>query len=396
MRRRLLISAASLALAWLAVEIWFEYQGPEARRTSDGAKLLPSFEASDEQLERWGKRLTRLRKLASGEATRKTPRLVVFSERYGWTNAEGVEGDLNGDHVVLNSIGARGAREIGEAPPDCALRVACYGESFTFGTEVDEGEDWPAQLGTAAGDALEVVNMGVMGWGTDQALLRFRDTRSELDPDVVLIALMSENIQRNVNRMVSVRAPGEHAPLVKPRFLLEDGALQLLPQPYASELEVYEAVLSGDIGYDLAPHEWLAQSSAGESWSSVADAMRMRRERAQRAKWWLQWQQPTGEPFQVTLALLEAFHREARETGARFAGVVILYARNDISDPARQLTRLHEALDQREVPYLDLYDLIRDRQARGEPAYGATHLTADANGEVADAVHAWLADELDL
>jgi hypothetical protein len=394
--RRLLLSLASLAVLWLAIELWFGSRAPEVRRSNDGAELLPTFEPSPEQLDRWRKRLTRLRKVASGEAAPKADPLILFSQHYGWTFAKGTRGTLAGTQVSFNGIGARGSREVGERPPFGVLRVACYGESFTFCFEVNDGDDWPTQLEAGADGGLEVLNLGVIGWGTDQALLRFRDSREQLGSDVVLIGLMSENIQRNVNRLVSVRAPDERLPLVKPRFLLEAGELRLLPQPYTSKLELYEAAVGGSLGYDLADHEWLAQSSAGSGWSRVVDALRIKRERAERGKWWLQWKQPQGEPFRVTVALLQAFHREALAGGARLAGVVVFPSMTDLADRDRKLTPLHAVLDQGGIPYVDLYDLIRARQERGEPTYGDAHLTAAANREVAGAVLEWLERELDL
>lgn len=393
--RRVLLSAASLAVAWLAVELWLGARAPRGRSSGGDEVRRPSFEPSAEQLQRWEQRLKRLRKLASGEVTPKTPPLVLFSSRYGWTNATDVQGTLNGDRISLNSIGARRTSEVADRPPTGALRVACYGESFTFGSEVDDGEDWPSQLEVAAAGALEVLNMGVMGWGTDQALLRFRETHGELGSEVVLLGLMSENIQRNVNRLVSVRAPGEPFPLVKPRFLLEDGELRLLPQPYATEVELFEAAVDGRLGYDLAPHEWLTESDEDAGWSRMADALRAKREREERGQWWLQWQDPEGEPFRVTVALLEAFHREARAAGVKFAGVLVFPSNEDIRF-RRELPLLHAALEEREVPYLDFHALVRARHERGEDVYGKTHPTAGANGEMARAVLAWLRQELDL
>ena len=391
--RRLLLSAVSLAVAWLAVEFWF---GSRVPGTNDRSESLPTFEPSPEQLQRWEKRLKRLRRIESGVGVQKSAPMIQFSERYGWALAADAQGVLNGDQISLNAIAARRSGEIGEQPPPGALRVACYGESFTFGSEVDNGEDWPAQLEVAAAGALEVLNLGVIGWGTDQALLRFRDGHDQLDSDVVLMGLMAENIQRNVNRLVPVRAPKEFVPLVKPRFLLDGGELRLPPHPYASEIELYEAAVNGSLGYDLADHEWLAESSEGSGWSNVANVVRAKREREQRARWWLQWKEPDGEPFRVTVALLEAFHREALEAGAQMAGVVVFCSILDISDPDRELTALHAALDQRGIPYVDLYDVIRARHARGDGAYGKTHLTAGANREVASAVFEWLKQELGL
>lgn len=394
--RRLLLSAASLVVAWVAIELWIGSRAPGGGEASHGGVHVPTFEPSPELVQRWERRLERLRRFESGEATPKKERLVRFSERYGWIPVPGAEGVLDGDRVSFDSIGARGSGQVGERPPPGALRVACYGESFTFCTEVDDGEDWPTRLEEAANGALEVLNLGVMGWGTDQSLLRFRDTHDELLPDVALMGFMSENIQRNVNRLVSVRAPEEPMPLVKPRFLLEDGELRLLPHPYESELEVYQAAVDGSLGHDLAEHEWLAERGEDSGWSNVADALRARRERARRARWWLQWKETDGEPFRVTVTLLEAFHREALAGGARLAGVVVFPARTDLGDPDREPTTLHAALERRGIPYLDLHDLLRARHERGESTYGRAHLTPAANRAVAEAVLGWLRRELDL
>lgn len=393
--RRLLLSVASLALCWLAIELYFGSRAPSGRVSSDGEELLPTFEPTSEQLGRWRRRLERLRKIDAGQVEQSSARVLRFSERYGWTHATQTRGNLMGTQVSINSIGARGEREFAEQPNAGVLRVACYGESFTFCTEVEDGQDWPTQLDAGGDGEFEVINLGVSGWGTDQALMRFRDTHDDLAPDIVLMGIMSENIQRNVNRLVSVRAPSEILPLVKPRFLLEDGELQLLPQPYATEIELFEAATGGSLGFDLAEHEWLAESSERPGWSNMVKALRAKRERAERGRWWLQWKDPDGEPFQVTVALLEALHREAVSAGATVAGVVIFPAKADLSDPARRLTTLHAALDQRGIPYIDLYDLMSARRERGVSTYGQTHLTADANAEVAGAVLEFLKLELE-
>lgn len=387
--RRLLLSLVSVALVLLVVELWI---GLGSEGEDGGAR--PTFEPSAEQRERWSRRLERLRRIEAGEAEPKADRLVGFSARYGWVTRPGVAGELAGDRISLNALAARSTREFGDAPPEGVLRVACYGESFTFCTEVDDDEDWPAQLEATAGGDLEVINLGVMGWGTDQALLRFRDSHGDLAPNVVLLGLMAENIQRNVNRVVQVRAAGERLPMVKPRFLVEDGDLRLLPQPYATELELYEAAVSGSLTTDLAEHEWLVGAPDGGSWSGLASTLKVRRERARRARWWEQWSEPEGEPYRVTLALVEAFHAEATAAGARLAAVVLFPAKPDLEDAGRRLTGLRSALDERGIAYLDTYDLLLDRRSRGLDTFANAHLTAGANGAVAEAVHAFLEDRL--
>src|SRR5690348_16745610 len=80
----------------------------------------------------------------------------------------------------LQRVDAGGIRRDGEtalAPPPGVLRVALFGDSFTFGDEVALGETWGAALerGIAArGIEAEVLNFGVNAYGIDQAFLRWQ------------------------------------------------------------------------------------------------------------------------------------------------------------------------------------------------------------------------------
>jgi len=210
------------------------------------------------------------------------------------------------------------------------------------------------------------------------------------------MGMLSENIARNVNRLRPVYARGSGEPLVKPRFILKEGRLELQPQPYATEVELYQAAVDGSLGIDMAPHEWWAPREESGEWLNVLAALNSRKDTQRRRRWHQEWRRPEGEPFQVSLALLEAFHREALEGGARFAGVILYPTKGDINDPERRLVLLVEALEQREIPYLDLFGLVRARLDRGEPAYRKTHFNPATNGEVAAAVWGWLREELAL
>jgi lysophospholipase L1-like esterase len=53
-------------------------------------------------------------------------------------------------------------------------RIAVVGDSFTFGLEVRYEDTWPYQLERALGPEFRVLNLGVDGYGVDQAFLRYR------------------------------------------------------------------------------------------------------------------------------------------------------------------------------------------------------------------------------
>ena len=119
-----------------------------------------------------------------------------------------------------------GARQSPAFPdPTTAPCVATFGDSFTFGDQVTPEEAYPNRLAVRLG--CRVNNYGVGGYGTDQALIRFRVMQ---DPaPIVVFAHYSDNITRNVNRFRNLIAPSRGLGF-KPRFVVRN-RLELLPIP---------------------------------------------------------------------------------------------------------------------------------------------------------------------
>src|SRR5512147_1251033 len=82
-----------------------------------------------------------------------------------------------------NAVGLRGDRDYAPQPPTGVTRIAVFGESFVHGDKVANEETWPHLLEIAAAD-VEVLNFGVNGYGTDQALLRYRRDGVAYHPQV--------------------------------------------------------------------------------------------------------------------------------------------------------------------------------------------------------------------
>lgn len=92
---------------------------------------------------------------------------------------------------TTNRQGFRGAELGRERGP--ARRIACLGDSYTFGEGVGDDETWPAQLQTELvraqpGGAFEVLNAGVNAYDTRQAVRLLELEVLEFAPDVVLLA----------------------------------------------------------------------------------------------------------------------------------------------------------------------------------------------------------------
>ena len=108
-------------------------------------------------------------------------------------------------------------------PPAPGRPIVTVGDSFTFGDEVMDHETWPAQLEQRLGR--RVVNGGVLGYGIDQAFLRGAQFIATYEPDVILLAFISDDV---------TRAEYSYLSGAKPYFDYVDGVLTLRNVPVPS------------------------------------------------------------------------------------------------------------------------------------------------------------------
>jgi lysophospholipase L1-like esterase len=100
--------------------------------------------------------------------------------------------------VRLNALGFREHRLPSPKPPG-VLRVVALGDSFTQGYGVEEEDAWPRRLESVL-DArhpgrYQVVNLGVPGTNPRDQLSHLRDPGLAYEPDVVLVAVMGNDVQ---------------------------------------------------------------------------------------------------------------------------------------------------------------------------------------------------------
>lgn len=328
----------------------------------------------------------------------------AFDRELGWTNrassGTGVRADTPYNY---NALGARSQREHTAEPAPGVLRVACFGESFTHGDEVGDLDTWPVQLEQL--DArIEALNFGVGGYGPDQALLRMR--REGLHgARVALMGYMVENIGRSVNRYRPLWHTRTNACGAKPRFRLVGERLELVPIPYATSAELLAAIADDSIVRDLAEHEyWGAETRMTylhfSSFARIAAGRWAdRRREAHRL-----YADLEAEPAATTLAILEAFSREARAAGAERA-VVLVYARSDELHAGEVLRSpvwgpFLQRLRERGVEVLDTSIAFAHAfEAAGEQAqqrlFSGGHYSREGNAVIAREVRAWLAREFE-
>ena len=107
---------------------------------------------------------------------------TMMDPRLGWRPRPG----YRFANIHVNVQGLRGSGDYAETRSSDVLRVAAFGDSLVFGYEIDDGDCWPAIMEKLF-PKLEVLDYGVLGYGLDQAYLRYKAEGQRLAPEIVLI-----------------------------------------------------------------------------------------------------------------------------------------------------------------------------------------------------------------
>ena len=316
-----------------------------------------------------------------------------FDRDLGWTYFPNAKNKDASAHT--NSIASRGERDYPPLPGDDITRILAFGDSFVWCEEVSDRKSW-GHIYEKRKKKSELINFGVGGYGTDQAFLRYQKIGRELGADVVVIGLLLENIGRNVNRYRPMWSLTSALTRSKPRFRLLDDELVLVPQTFETDAELLSAVRDDSVLDRLAEHEyWRGPDVLTGRVSSLMRLMMgwvAYRERQPRKL----WIDPEGEPYRVSVAILERFHRMAMADGAELAPVLIFPTFEDLDALAesddRYWSGLVEELESLGIPVVDLSEplLVKFREyaakGRKRALFKGYHLSERGNSVVAYAL----------
>lgn len=249
---------------------------------------------------------------------------VASDAELGWCSQPNARTDLG----TTNAQAVRGGPAEGYSAtvPAGKVRALTFGDSFVHCDEVADADTWQAQLQSIRPD-VEAVNFGVPGYGTDQAFLRWRRESLHLQSTVSLLCIWPEDICRNLNLDRFYMVP-QGMSAAKPRFVLRDGALELVGQPCVARggvpsrsdalLQEHEAwMLPGETEWHALYHVRLLRLASS--------ALAMVERRSRRAAIY-SGADPRGND--VTLAICRQFAAEARARDTR--PVVVLIPMRDL------------------------------------------------------------------
>jgi hypothetical protein len=113
--------------------------------------------------------------------------------------------------------------------------ISTYGDSFTYCAEVGDGDTWQTVLGEKL--KTNVINFGVCGYGTDQALLKY-DLNKEHHTKLVILGVWPENVNRVVNIYRPFYAYSDTTMKTKPMFVRQGRTIRHIPNPISSVAEL--------------------------------------------------------------------------------------------------------------------------------------------------------------
>jgi len=230
--------------------------------------------------------------------------------------------------ATTNSLGWRDD-EFTAGPVPGHTRILALGDSFTFGFGVDYGQRF-SEFMEQSSESIEVLNMGVFAYGTDQELLAYQLYGKALRPDIVVINLYLGN------DLADIRSNEVHS-FPKPYFVMDGSSLNLIkPVPgawvrarsvsYLAEL-IFKVVKGDDLDTELAPE--------------LKDT----------------------DPVELLLALLKRLSVETSEAGARLL-VVLIHPRDATVRERSFHQHVVSAIGKSGLEMLDLREVFFENSVR--------------------------------
>jgi lysophospholipase L1-like esterase len=125
---------------------------------------------------------------------------LIKEEPIGYRNQPGLNGKYFGKSVRINTQGLR-EEELHLKSKPGNLRILFLGDSVPFGIGVARKDTLPTQLERIAnrtihhGKTIEVINMGVPSYNTEQELIQMKTMGMDFKPDIVLLLFSRNDIE---------------------------------------------------------------------------------------------------------------------------------------------------------------------------------------------------------
>jgi lysophospholipase L1-like esterase len=232
-------------------------------------------------------------------------RFWKYDALLGWVHEAGQEGIFETPEfrtvVRINENGLRD-RQHSYARQNNIERILVLGDSFAWGYGVEESERFSQRLEEALG--VEVINAGVSGYSTDQELLWYSNEGIKYETDLVILVIAGNDVGDNDRQLVNTI-------YYKPKFVIEEGQLVLKGYP------VPETSAQGKFVYFLSQRSALAYFLVQRYFDLLSFYARIK-VNSVHANSPASDITVDGEPFKLTIALIDEIRNLAESRNAKF------------------------------------------------------------------------------
>ncbi|MGH7232103.1 MAG: SGNH/GDSL hydrolase family protein [Nitrospiraceae bacterium] len=298
----------------------------------------------------------------------------------GWSHVPNSKGSFSSfgfeSMVTINSKGFRDKERSYERDP-AKYRIVVLGDSMVWGWGVQQNEIFTALLEKQRQD-IEVINLGVSGYGTDQELILLRQEAVRYNPDLIVVVVMDNDFDTNVRKALFL---GYNKPAFE---LANDGNLHLINTPVPEQsLWVHIAVWPVRHSYVL--------NQAARAYEQFTLMLASRKSPPQR-------QQPQTidaddhvsfpQSFKesLTTALLFAIQKESQKNGAE----LLLILTDRLGKHGERIERYFKS---QHVRILNLDPFFPRNQVEELHVPDRVHWTARGHQKVADGLLDYLKNE---
>ncbi len=277
--------------------------------------------------------------------------------------------------------------------------ISTYGDSFTYCAEVGDGDTWQTGLGEKL--RTNVLNFGVCGYGTDQALLKFELNKGPYTK-LVILGVWPENVNRVVNVYRPFYAYSDTIMTTKPIFQKQGDTIRLISNPINSVAELskldQESFLEelGKVDYWYRLDKRLPKFSFPYTFSFydwrnvlfsqlVAGINDLRKKRSRRP--WNLYDE--DNPLSIMCFIADLFVETARSRGSEPL-IVIMPHKEDIRDLIDKeipwFFRFTQYLSHKGYPFFDAVQCVADMHPSKQELdklYGS-HASAEGNRMLAE------------
>ena len=303
------------------------------------------------------------------------PSYLMYDSILGWVPRP-KSTHTNGLYFANEEGVRRGSINQNTRPGKKNLRIVLLGDSYTHGDEVPFEQTWGYYLEKKLGQMgiqADIINLGVGGYGMDQAFLRWKTFGVKFSADIVIFGFQPENVKRNLNIFRKLYHKLSGMPFSKPRFILTGNHLQAINSPTVPPDKIVEILMKFDEweyqtyeyyyrSQDYEDHFWLKSKFLG----AVIEGMDHLGDESKEREFYLVDQ----EPSRLALTILNKLQTEVERQDAALL-VAILIPKWDF----------HYVRRGQPFPYQDLLEVIKQEYDTIEPSQGLFHHVKDGHFE---------------